>query len=185
MTTTTTTIFSIARPKASPTKTANFPALPTMSTPATNVAQALALCLILGSALLTTARAGEVTSDAMSANATEMAKDTISAPEAVWRRADAKEFYEASQDPEAFMVDIRKESAFNKEHIPGAVLIPLGALATSEDLPKNMSTPILVYCNSGNKSQTAAKELQKMGYTDVADLEPGIKGWKKEGLPVV
>ena len=156
-----------------------------MSTPATNVAQALALCLILGSALLTTARAGEVTSDAMSANATEMAKDTISAPEAVWRRADAKEFYEASQDPEAFMVDIRKESAFNKEHIPGAVLIPLGALATSEDLPKNMSTPILVYCNSGNKSQTAAKELQKMGYTDVADLEPGIKGWKKEGLPVV
>jgi len=24
-----------------------------------------------------------------------------------------------------------------------------------------------------------------MGYTDVADLEPGIKGWKKEGLPVV
>ncbi len=83
-----------------------------MLTPTTAIgSRALVLCLILGSALLTTAHAGEekatMTSDAMSANATEMANDTISAPETVWRRVGAKGFYEASQDPEAFMVDIR------------------------------------------------------------------------------
>merc|ERR1712087_93385 len=60
-----------------------------------------------------------------------------------------------------------------------------GITASRNSIPKKKTTPILVYCNSGNKSQAAAKELQKMGYTDVTDLETGIKGWKKEGLPVV
>jgi rhodanese-related sulfurtransferase len=38
---------------------------------------------------------------------------------------------------------------------------------------------ILVYCRSGNRSATAAKELIEMGYTDVYDFG-GIMSWPYE-----
>jgi rhodanese-related sulfurtransferase len=40
---------------------------------------------------------------------------------------------------------------------------------------------VVVYCASGNRSALAADTLQRMGYTDVASMRGGIRGWVDAG----
>mmetsp|Transcript_11912 Transcript_11912/g.30177 ORF Transcript_11912/g.30177 Transcript_11912/m.30177 type:complete len:177 (-) Transcript_11912:1549-2079(-) len=108
-----------------------------------------------------------------------------------WTRLDVASFEEellANPPPEGvFLLDVRSEKQWNDSgHVEGAVHIPMGDLtAMASDLPADKTKKILVYCNSGNKSQAAAKALLEMGYESVDELEPGIKGWIAEGKPVV
>jgi rhodanese-related sulfurtransferase len=45
--------------------------------------------------------------------------------------------------------------------------------------------PVLVYCRSGGRSARASKQLEKLGYKVVYDLDGGITAWKKAGKKVV
>ena len=44
--------------------------------------------------------------------------------------------------------------------------------------------PIFIYCGSGIRSAKAAAVLKEKGYTEVYELDGGIKAWKAAGLPV-
>jgi rhodanese-related sulfurtransferase len=70
--------------------------------------------------------------------------------------------------------------------IPGATLLNGAAsydLATT--LPTAKSTPCVFYCSSTwcSAARTAAVRAQSAGYTDVAVLPVGIKGWHAAGKP--
>jgi len=77
---------------------------------------------------------------------------------------------------------LRSADEFNKAHIPGAVQLSGDELLVA--LPEDKATPILLYCNSGRRSAAAANAVVGLGYTDVLNLKPGIKGWKAAGMPV-
>ncbi|QDZ23588.1 rhodanese domain-containing protein [Chloropicon primus] len=95
-------------------------------------------------------------------------------------------FNETMQEPDAFVLDVRSEEEFNKGHIEGAVRITSNELPNRDgELPKDKEAPVLVYCNSGRRSADVANTLLFMGYENVMNLEPGIKGWVKAGMPVV
>ncbi|UCB47335.1 MAG: rhodanese-like domain-containing protein [Spirochaetota bacterium] len=49
-----------------------------------------------------------------------------------------------------------------------------------DKLPDKNST-IVLYCRSGSMSTSAAKELVKIGYTNILELNGGFKAWKAEG----
>lgn len=49
------------------------------------------------------------------------------------------------------------------------------------DLPKDLDTPLLVYCRSGRMSAIAGRELLRMGYRNVTDLRGGMLAWKADG----
>ncbi len=51
-------------------------------------------------------------------------------------------------------------------------------------LPENKKTPILVYCRSGSMSRIAAKQLLKMGYKTIYDLEGGVKAYEESHAQV-
>jgi len=78
------------------------------------------------------------------------------------------------------ILDVRTESEFAEGHINGAILIPDYDIGTKveEKLP-NKESLILVYCRSGRRSQLAAKEMVKLGYTNVLDFG-GIVDWPYE-----
>lgn len=57
--------------------------------------------------------------------------------------------------------------------------------AHTDQLPKDRSTPLLVYCRSGRMSISAAKQLQDLGYTNIYHLNGGMKAWDAQGLPVI
>jgi len=44
--------------------------------------------------------------------------------------------------------------------------------------------PIMLYCASGGRSASAAKQLKEEGFTNVYDLDGGVTAWKAAGLPV-
>ena len=78
------------------------------------------------------------------------------------------------------ILDVREQYEYDEGHIPGAILIPYGAIAdrAEKELP-DKNQLILVYCRSGRRSKIAAEELVKLGYTNVKEFG-GIIDWKYE-----
>lgn len=53
-----------------------------------------------------------------------------------------------------------------------------------QDQTTDLNQPIVVYCGINARSPFAAKTLQDMGYTNVANYADGYFEWEKQGLPV-
>jgi rhodanese-related sulfurtransferase len=84
------------------------------------------------------------------------------------------------------LVDVREESEFAKDHLPGAVHLGKGVIerdieAQVPDLDKKM----ILYCGGGFRSALAADNLQKMGYTNVISMDGGIRDWREKSYPLV
>lgn len=52
-------------------------------------------------------------------------------------------------------------------------------------LPQSRDAEILLYCETGGMSQTAAETLMGDGYTNVAELDGGMRAWEADGRPIV
>ena len=82
----------------------------------------------------------------------------------------------AGQEP-VILLDVRTQEEYAAGHIEDAVLIPHTEL--SQRAPQDLSDQdalIILYCRSGNRSATAARQLADLGYTQVYDLG-GIIDW--------
>ena len=78
------------------------------------------------------------------------------------------------------IIDARTQEEYDGGHIPGAILIPEYEIAErAEKELANKKQLILVYCRSGRRSKVAAKELVKLGYTNVKEFG-GIIDWQYE-----
>lgn len=53
------------------------------------------------------------------------------------------------------------------------------------ELPADRSTPLAVYCRSGNMSITASQTLADLGFTDITELAGGMLAWEAEGLTLL
>ena len=88
---------------------------------------------------------------------------------------EARERMEAG---DVIVLDVREQEEYDSGHIPGAVLLPLGAIdgeSAAEVIPEKDDT-VLVYCRSGSRSKKAAKALAELGYTGVYEFG-GIMTW--------
>lgn len=62
--------------------------------------------------------------------------------------------------------------------------IAFDEIAESSDLPDDRSTPLAVYCRSGNMSADAVDDLEALGYTNIVELDGGFNAWKASGRPL-
>lgn len=93
----------------------------------------------------------------------------------------------------ALVVDLREPGELaNDGMIEGALHAPRGMLEFWADPSSPYHRPefdprrrTVLYCASGGRSALAAVTLGQFGYTDVAHLDGGIKGWLQAGCPVV
>jgi rhodanese-related sulfurtransferase len=83
------------------------------------------------------------------------------------------------------LVDVREESEWAADHLPGAVHAGKGVIERDiEQLAPDPATPMVLYCGGGFRSALAADNLQKMGYGDVLSMDGGIREWRKKGYPL-
>ena len=113
-----------------------------------------------------------------------------------------------TNDSSAVYIDVRTEGEFAKGHPEGAVNIPVafpdpacGMMVNSDfirvveaNFPREKK--IIVGCQAGPRSTSAANMLQQVGYRDVSNLLGGFggmrdqtgkisaPGWANSGLPV-
>lgn len=85
------------------------------------------------------------------------------------------------EQPDAVVLDVREQDEYDTEHIPGAVLLPVGSIDedTAADAIPEKDSVVLVYCRSGNRSKTASQTLADLGYTQIYEFG-GIKDWPYE-----
>jgi len=84
------------------------------------------------------------------------------------------------------VVDVREAEEFAAGHIPGAKHVPRSYLESRiEGAVPDRSTPVILYCASGNRSAYAARTLQEdLGYEHVRSMNGGITLWKDRGYEV-
>lgn len=95
-----------------------------------------------------------------------------------------KELNEKLKSEEVFILDVRAEEKFAKEHIANSINIPKTYLFDVQEqntesiakLPKD--TEIIVTCTTGNSAKKCADILSEKGYR-VTVLEGGLTAWKE------
>lgn len=83
------------------------------------------------------------------------------------------------------LIDVREESEYAADHLPGAIHIGKGILERDiETKVPDTSRELILYCGGGFRSALAADNLQKMGYRNVISMDGGIRGWREKNYPL-
>lgn len=86
-------------------------------------------------------------------------------------------------NPEYQFLDVRTSQEYYDEHVVGfTYLIDYYMLEDDYSMLDilDKDVPVVIMCNSGNRSAEAAKILVDEGFTTVYNLTNGIQGWNGE-----
>lgn len=81
------------------------------------------------------------------------------------------------------LIDIRPQKNFVKEHIIGAINVPVEKISEwAAKASKNISGELIIYLYSedGNKSDETVKMLRKKGFSQCISIVGGLKEWKHQ-----
>jgi rhodanese-related sulfurtransferase len=95
----------------------------------------------------------------------------------VWKKFQAGEKFH--------FIDVREESEWAQGFAKGATYMGKGVIERDIETDiADKNAEIVLYCGGGFRSALAGDNLKRMGYTNVASMDGGIRGWREAGLPV-
>ena len=81
------------------------------------------------------------------------------------------------------VLDVREPMEWEMGHVPGAILISLGELGNRlNEIPSK--SPVIVICEAGVRSSSAASMLQAYGLEEVINVPDGTAGYRNGNLPL-
>jgi hydroxyacylglutathione hydrolase len=81
------------------------------------------------------------------------------------------------------IIDVRKKSEYQAEHIDGAINIPLHLISSHlSAFPKEQS--FIIHCAGGYRSMIAASILKQRGWDNFVDVEGGFKAITSTKIPI-
>lgn len=98
------------------------------------------------------------------------------------------------QGSDVLLLDVREPNEYAQAHIAGSLHVPRGILEMACEEGYEDAVPQLVaarereivtVCRSGQRSLLAARSMQLLGYSAVASLKLGLRGWNDAELPLV
>lgn len=96
-------------------------------------------------------------------------------------RMTPKEFESAYNSEKPLVIDIRKKSEYDSEHVIGAINVPLNEINQHlARIPKDK--PFVLYCAGSYRSMIAASILKQRGWDDFVDVEGGFDEMKKTSV---
>lgn len=97
-------------------------------------------------------------------------------------RVSAKDLEQAMKDEKPLIVDVRKKSEYDSEHLIGAINIPLNEINQHlAEFPKDST--FVLHCAGGYRSMIAASILKQRGWQDFADVKGGFADLSETELP--
>ena len=89
---------------------------------------------------------------------------------------------DAASSGSSLIIDIRESSEHATGVAKGMKLIPMSVLGQRlGEVPKDPSKPVLLICNTQNRSSAVVRELKSRGYTNVQYVNGGMSEWAKRG----
>jgi rhodanese-related sulfurtransferase len=97
-------------------------------------------------------------------------------------RITAEQLEEHYNEDNLILIDVRKASEFQSEHIVNSVNIPLNELRDNLlEFPRELS--FTIYCAGGYRSMIAASILKQNGFDNFVDVVGGFNEIKKTSIP--
>jgi glyoxylase-like metal-dependent hydrolase (beta-lactamase superfamily II)/rhodanese-related sulfurtransferase len=94
----------------------------------------------------------------------------------------AKELEKSPKSEKPLVIDVRKKSEYDSEHLIGAINIPLNEINQHlAQFPKDKT--FILYCAGGYRSMIASSILKQRGWTDFTDVVGGFEAISETGLP--
>jgi rhodanese-related sulfurtransferase len=93
---------------------------------------------------------------------------------------------EANEAGTALLIDIREPDEHARGVAAGAKLLPMSQLRQRvAEIPMDPARPVLLICNTQNRSSATLKALRQQGYSHVRYVHGGMAEWVRRGWPVV
>jgi len=87
---------------------------------------------------------------------------------------------------EALFLDVRDDKEYKAGHITNAKHVPLSNMDKfMHEIEKYKDKDVVIYCESGQRSQRAGAKLRKNGFTRLHHISGGLGEWEKANLPTV
>jgi len=104
-------------------------------------------------------------------------------PVEVMSEVSVRHLAEDASGGKVLVLDVREPIEWETGHVPGALLVSLGALrGRLRELPVDKG--IAVICEAGVRSSSAASILQAEGFVNVTNVPEGTSGYRNAGLPL-
>lgn len=101
-------------------------------------------------------------------------------------RVDLDEARAAHESGRALLIDIREPVEHATGVAAGAQLLPMRQIATRwTEIPNDPARPVLLICNTQNRSRSLLESLRKQGYANVRYVHGGMAEWARRGWPMV
>lgn len=83
------------------------------------------------------------------------------------------------------ILDVRTREEWRRSHIAGALNLPIMSFSRENVVALGLEKerPIIAICLSAHRSIPAVRQLKAMGYSNVYQLESGMRKWWQLGLP--
>ena len=99
------------------------------------------------------------------------------------QRMDADVFEQVYNASRPLVIDVRKKSEYDSEHVIGAVNIPLNVINRHlEEFPKE--NEFILHCAGGYRSMIAASILKQRGWENFVDVSGGFDDIKKKKVEI-
>ena len=93
-------------------------------------------------------------------------------------RISTEELEATKESERPLIIDVRKKSEYDSEHVVGAINVPLNQINQHlAQFPKD--SPFILHCAGGYRSMIAASILKQRGWVDFADVIGGFDELKK------
>ena len=84
------------------------------------------------------------------------------------------------------LIDIREPIEHAGGVADGAKLLPMRQLASRlDEIPVDPAKPVLLICNTQNRSSATLRALRERGYGHVRYVQGGMSEWARRGWPMV
>lgn len=101
-------------------------------------------------------------------------------------RVDLQEGRQLLESKKVLMYDIREPQEHATGVANGARLLPMSQLNQRvNEIPKDPAQPVLIICNTQNRSSKVVQAMREAGWTNVRYVHGGMSTWAKNGWPMI